>query len=191
MEQDFTTPLDLTEPQRRWYAVHVKARAEKMVAAITHNKGYEEFLPLYKARRRWSDRMQTVELPLFPGYLFCRLGGDSRLPILTTPGVLGFAGVGKIPVPVEDVEIAAIQTTLASGLFAEPWPFLNRGEIIRLEAGPLAGMEGVYVENRKRHRIIVSVTLLQRSMAIEIDRDWVKPIRANAFAPSLQLTTAL
>ncbi len=190
MDQNSTTYLEMTEPQRRWYAVHVKSRAEKVVAAIAQNKGFEEFLPLCKVRRRWSDRVQTVDVPLFPGYLFCRVGAESRLPILTIPGVLGFAGVGKTPLPIEDGEIAAIQTAVASGLFAEPWPFLNCGEVVRLEAGPLAGLEGIYVTSRKQHRIVVSVALLQRSMAIEIDRDWVTPLRSNGFQPAFQLTPA-
>ncbi len=189
MEQDLPD-LEITDSPRRWYAVHVKSRSEKVVSAIAQNKGFEEFLPLYKIRRRWSDRVQTVELPLFPGYLFCRIGAESRLPILTIPGVLGFAGVGKTPLPIEDEEIAAIQTAVASGLFAEPWPFLNSGDVVRLEAGPLAGLEGVYVTSRNQHRIVVSVTLLQRSMAIEIDRDWVTSLKANGFQPSLQLASA-
>ncbi len=190
MDQDFAVRLEMPESQQHWYAVHVKSRAERVVAAITHNKGFEEFLPLCKTRRRWSDRVQTVEVPLFPGYLFCRMGTESRLPILTIPGVLGFAGVGKTPIPVNDEEIATIQTAVASGLFAEPWPFLNGGEAVRLEAGPLAGLEGIYVGCRKQHRIVVSVTLLQRSIAIEIDRNWVTPLKASGFQPAFQLTPA-
>ena len=190
MDQNFGTHLKTTGPQRRWYAVHVKSRSEKVVAAIAQNKGFEEFLPLCKVRRRWSDRLQTLDVPLFPGYLFCRIGAESRLPILTIPGVLGFAGVGKTPLPIEDDEIAAIQTAVGSGLLAEPWPFLNSGEVVRLEAGPLAGLEGIYVTSRKQHRIVVSVALLQRSMAIEIDRDWVTPLKSNAFQPVFQLTPA-
>ena len=180
----------MAQSQRRWYALHVKSRSEKLVAAITQNKGFEEFLPLCKVRRRWSDRVQTVELPLFPGYLFCRIGAESRLPILTIPGVLGFAGIGRTPLPIEDREIAAIQTAVASGLVSEPWPFINSGEVVRLEAGPLVGLEGIYLTSRKQHRIVVSVALLQRSIAIEIDRDWVMPVRSASFQPAFQLTAA-
>jgi transcription antitermination factor NusG len=105
------------------------------------------------------------------------LAGESRLPLLTTPGVLGLVGVGKTPLPIDDTEIAAIQATIESGLFAEPCPFMSFGQRVRLEEGPLAGLEGYYIDNRKQHRIVVSVSLLQRSVGIEIERDWVRPLK--------------
>ena len=160
----------------KWFAVRVKPQAERTVSAMARYKGIDEFLPLYKARRRWSDRFKWVELPLFPGYVFCRLEGESRLPILTIPGVLHFVGIGKIPVPIDDVEIAAIQASTQSGLLAEPWPFLNVGDRVRIEEGPLSGVQGILLEVRKKQRIIVSVSLLKRSMAIEIERHWARPL---------------
>jgi len=120
-----------------------------------------------------------VELPLFPGYVFCRLDLRCRLPLLTIPGALHFVGIGKIPVPIDDAEIAAIQAAVRSGLTTEPWPYLNVGQMVRLEDGPLAGLEGILVEVRKQHRIVVSVSLLQRSVAVEIEREWVTPVDAN------------
>lgn len=164
----------------QWYALHVKARSERVVASIARNKGYEEFLPMCCARRRWSDRMKTLEVPLFPGYVFCRLDAQRRLPLLTIPGVMGIVGMGKTPAPVDEGEIASIQAIVRSGFWAEPYPFLNHGQTVRLDYGPLAGMEGVYLEGRKQDRIVVSVSLLQRSVAIEIDRDWVTPVRSVA-----------
>jgi transcription antitermination factor NusG len=163
----------------RWYALRVKPRAEKCVAAMARNKGFEEFLPLYRCRRRWSDRVKVVEVPLFPGYLFCRLNPQQRFPLLTIPGALHFVGLGRIPVPIDDVEIQAIQTLVESGVQAEPWPFLDAGQRVRLEYGPLAGMEGLFVEIRKQHRIVVSVSLLRRSVAVEIDQEWVTPLDAR------------
>ena len=160
----------------RWFALRVKSRAEKMVTTIAMHKGFETFLPLYQSRRRWSDRLASVELPLFPGYVLCRLDPRYRLPLLTIPGVLHFVGIGKIPVPVDDVEITAIQTALRSGLETEPWPFLDVGQRVRLEEGPLAGLDGLLVEVRKQHRIVVSVSLLRRSVAVEIDRTWITPV---------------
>jgi transcription antitermination factor NusG len=159
-----------------WFALRVKSRAEKIVAAIARNKGFEEFLPLYESRRRWSDRFKSVELPLFPGYVFCRLNPEARLPLLTIPGVLSIVGIGKIPVAIDDSEIVSIQAALKAGLLAEPYPFLEVGQRVRLAEGPLAGLEGFLVEVRKQQRLAVSVTLLKRSVAVEIDRHWVRPL---------------
>ena len=163
----------------KWFALRVKPRFEKTVASSARNKGYEEFLPLYQCRKRWSDRFQSVELPLFPGYVFCQLNPESRLPLLTIPGALHFIGIGRVPVPIENEEIAALQVAMRSGLWAEPWPFLNVGQRVRLEEGPLAGLEGLLIEVRKKQRLIVSVTLLKRSVAVEIERDWVRPLDCN------------
>lgn len=166
------------EPNR-WFALRVKSRAEKIVSLMARHKGFEEFLPLYQSRRRWSDRVKSVELPLIPGYVFCRLNPEHRLPLLTIPGVLHLVGIGKVPVPIEDSEIAAIQAAVRSGLWAEPWPFLEVGQRVELRDGPLAGLEGFLIDVRKQHRVVVSVSLLQRSVAVEIERDWVKPTNAT------------
>ena len=161
----------------RWYAVRVRPWTEASVATVARNKGYKEFLPAYKVRRRWSDRVRSLDLPLFPGYLFCRLGQQSWLPLLTITSVCGLVGIGKTPIAIDDAEISAIEATIRSGLLAEPCPFMRFGQLVRLEQGPLAGLEGYYIETRKQHRVIVSVTLLQRSVSIEIERDWVRPLK--------------
>jgi transcription antitermination factor NusG len=160
----------------RWFALRVKSRHEKKVAAIAHGKGFEEFLPLYQCRRRWSDRIKVMELPLFPGYLFCRVNPADRLPLLTIPGALHFVGVGKVPVPIGDAEIEAVQAAIKSGLPVAPWSFLEVGQSVRLEDGPLAGLEGRLLNLGKETRILVSVTLLRRSIAVEIERHWARPV---------------
>ena len=160
----------------RWFALRVRSRCEKAVAAIAENKGFEKFLPTYRSRERWSDRYQSVERPLFPGYVFCRLNPLHRLPLLTIPGVLHFVGIGRVPIAIDEKEIGAVQMALGSGLRAEPWPFLDAGQRVWVEAGPLAGIEGVLLEARKRQFVVVSITLLKRSVAVEIDRHWVKPL---------------
>jgi transcription antitermination factor NusG len=132
-------------------------------------------LPVCQSRRRWSDRVKSLELPLFPGYLFCRLDPRYRLPILTIPGVQHFVGAGRVPVAIDDAEIAAIQTAIRAGLPTEPWPYLAAGQRVRVERGPLEGLEGLLIEVRKQQRIVVSVPLLMRSVAVEIERDWVTP----------------
>jgi transcription antitermination factor NusG len=173
----------LREIRERWFALRVQSRCEKEVALVARNKGFEEFLPLHKSRRRWSDRLKAMELPLFPGYIFCRLDPQRRLPLLTIPGVLHFVGIGKTPSPIEDVEIAAIQTAVGSGVLTEPWPFLDVGQRVRLEDGPLAGLEGILVETPKRQRVVVSLTLLRRSVAVAIERQWAAPVDVSGLAP--------
>ena len=160
----------------QWFALRVKSNSEKVVATIARNKGFEEFLPLYQSRHKWSDRYKSVELPLFPGYVFCRINPNVRLPLLTIPGALHFIGIGKAPLPIDDWEIAAIQRAVGSGLRLEPWAYLEVGQLVRLDLGPLAGLEGILIETRKQYRVVVSVSLLQRSVAVEIERNWVTPV---------------
>jgi transcription antitermination factor NusG len=174
-----------------WFALHVKSRSEKIVATIARNKGFDEFLPLYQSRRRWSDRFKSVELPLFPGYVFCRLNPEFRLPLLTIPGVVSFVGIGRVPSAIDATEIAAIRAAIGSGLQAEPHPFLAVGQRVRLAEGPLAGLEGFLVEVRKQQRIAVSVSLLKRSVAVEIDRHWVRPLDPGGREISVQIRPAL
>src|ERR1700675_2653265 len=146
-----------------WFALQVKARHEGNVAGHLHGKGYEWFLPHYRVRKRWSDRIKEVEAPLFPGYLFCRLNPQNRLPILKTPGVIQIVGNSRAPVAVDGVEIEAIQRMVESGIPSHPWPFLETGDRVRIESGPLSGLEGILTEFKGNHRLVLSVTLLQRS----------------------------
>ena len=159
-----------------WYALQVRPRFEKVIALTLLNKGYEGFLPLYRHRSRWSDRMQEVQLPLFPGYLFCRLDLNHRLPVLVTPGVMHIVGIGRTPHPVEEDEIASLQAIVISGLQAEPRSYLNIGERVRVEIGPLAGTEGILLALKGSTRLVVSVSLLQRSVSVEVDGSWVVPL---------------
>ena len=162
-----------------WYALRVRSNYERTVAAVVQHKGFEEFLPLYRSSHRWSDRVKSVESPLFPGYVFCRLDVSLRLPILKIPGALHFIGIGKVPVPIDDSEIAAIQKAVRSGLPAQPWAYLNVGQLVRLDDGPLAGLEGILIHTREQCRVVVSVDLLQRSVAVEVDRSWVTPLGSD------------
>jgi transcription antitermination factor NusG len=160
-----------------WYAIWVRSKSEKVTSAALRAKGYEEFLPLYRARHRWSDRAKELDLPLFPCYLFCRFDPSDRLmPILTTPGFVHIVAAGNTPLPIPDEEITAIRTIIGSGSSAEPWTFVNVGSRVRIERGPLAGIEGLVTNRGKKCRLIVSVALLQRSVAVEIEQDWVCPV---------------
>ena len=152
-----------------WFALQVRTRHESGVANYLRGQGYESFLPLYKCRKRWSDRIKEVQTPLFPGYLFCRFDAQDRLPIMKTPGVMQIVGVNRVPVAVDESEINAIQTLVATGLPNQPWPFLQVGEKVRIESGSLCGIEGILMDFKGSHRLVLSITLLQRSVSVEID----------------------
>jgi transcription antitermination factor NusG len=159
-----------------WFAIRVRSNFEKVAAIALRNRGYVEFLPVHMCRRRWSDRYKIIERPLFPGYVFSRFDPNKRLPILSTPGVVHIVGFGNVPVPVDSAEIAAIEAIVKSGLAAEPYPFLQVGDRILIEEGPLAGLEGILVESNRRCRLVAAITLLQRSVAVEIDPAWVRSV---------------
>lgn len=167
-----------------WYAIRVRTKFEHFVAESLKGKGYEVFLPLCRSRRRWSDRIKELDIALFPSYLFCRLDIRTRLPILTTPSVISIVGVGREPVAIPDGEIEAIQTVIRSGLPVVAWPQLAVGSRVLIEHGPLQGVEGVAVDVKKKFRLFVSVSLLQRSVSVEIDRDWVRPLSTFVAARS-------
>jgi transcription antitermination factor NusG len=158
-----------------WYAFYVRSRHEKVAEQSLQGKGYAAFSPFYRVRRKRSDRTKVVDLPLFPGYVFCRFDPENRLPILMTPGVMFVVGSGNTPEPVADSEISSIQTASESGKPLQPWPFLQSGQKVRILAGPLCGVEGTLLERKDSCRMIVSVTLLQRSLAVDIDGDSVEP----------------
>jgi transcription antitermination factor NusG len=158
-----------------WYALQVRTRYERVVAEHLSGRGFEWFLPLRKDRKRWSDRIKEIESPLFPGYLFCRFDTQNRLPILQTPGVVQIVGYNRQPISVDEVEIAAIQTLVAAGVPNQPCSFVEIGDRVRIGSGPLRGLEGILVESRGKHKFVLSVSLLQRSVAVEIDSASVTP----------------
>jgi transcription antitermination factor NusG len=170
--------------QKFWYALHVRPRFESRISTVLQSKGYEEFLPTYRCRHRWSDRAKELDLPLFPGYLFSRFDARERLPILKSQGVIAIVGLGKTPIPISDEEIEAIRAIVRSGLPTEPWIHLTVGSRVFIEAGPLAGLEGIVVNVDKRFRFVVSVPLLQRSVGVEIERSWARPICEEPFVKS-------
>jgi len=171
--------------KQRWYAVETKTRLEQTVESLLRNKGYETFLPLYKVRRQWSDRIKLLDAALFPGYLFSRLGGGQRtLPLLTTPFVRGIVSSGGRPLPVPEEEVEAVRAIVASGLPATPWPYLQEGDRVRIRHGSLAGVEGLLLSFKKQHRLVVSIDMLHRSVAVEIDIAWVEPAGPPMNRPS-------
>jgi transcription antitermination factor NusG len=159
-----------------WYAVQCKRNHERVVQTHLEHRGYETFLPLYKSRRRWSDRVKELEMPLFSGYLFCELNPQNRLKVVTAPGVIRIVGVGKTPVPVDDHEMASLRTIVDSQLETEPHDYMHIGDTVTIEQGPLRGLSGILMEIRDRHQLVVGVSLLRRSVAVTIHRDWAVPV---------------
>lgn len=159
-----------------WYALLVRCHAEKNVSNMLAALGIEQYLPLYHKVTTWSDRVKRVELPLFPGYVFCRVDIPRRRPVVTVPGVLSIVGFGSTFVPIPEEQISAVREIVRSGLRSGPWPFLQEGQRIRVTAGALEGLEGILVKSKDEYRVVVSVSLLQRSVAVEIERDWVQPL---------------
>jgi transcription antitermination factor NusG len=165
-----------------WFALQVRTRWERTTATLLQGKGYETFLPTYKMRRRWARHFKEIEAPLFPGYVFCSFDVQKRLPILITPGVIAVVSRGKIPVPVDRSEFDALRAIAHSGVAAQPWPYLEIGQRIRIEDEALQGLEGILISFKGSHRVVLSVSLLCRSVALEIDRSRVRPIRPQQFA---------
>jgi transcription antitermination factor NusG len=159
-----------------WFAIQVRARWEESTAKLLVGKGYEVLLPKYRSSRRWGGKNRVIEAPLFQGYVFCRFDVLRRLPILVTPGVMSIVSRGRVPMPIEPEEIAAIQTVVDAGIHAEPHPYLAIGQKVRIEDTPLQGLEGILVAFKGSQHIVVSVTLLQRSVAVAIDRTSVTPV---------------
>lgn len=172
-------PAGLSTPEEEfpWYAIRVRPNRERCAAMSLAGKGLPCFLPLCQERRNWANRIRIVERPLIPGYVFGRFNPEQRLPILTIPGVLHVVGTKAGPLPIDTDEIAALQRIVASPLFAERWPFLSVSQDVLIDAGPLSGLRGKLVGFKSEWRLVVSVTLLQRSVAVVVERDWVRPDR--------------
>lgn len=159
-----------------WYAVRVRSNSEQLTAQFLDSLGYVTFLPTYRERRQWSDRVKQMEVPLFSGYLFCYMDINRRLAVLQAPGVVSIIGFGKEFARIPDEEIKAVRAVVQSPLFARPCPFLNVGDRVRVDRGPLTGVEGILVERKTDTMLIVSVSLLQRSVAVEVSLDWVRAL---------------
>jgi transcription antitermination factor NusG len=160
----------------QWFAVYVLTRHEKAVGSMLEAKGYKICLPLIRSKREWSDRSKWLDLPAFPGYVFCHFDVDERGLILSTPGVLNIVGTGRVPVPIPEEEVAELAILERLKCVAKPWPYLATGQLARIEGGSLDGLSGILFNCRKESRVVISVTLLQRSVAIEVDRERVVPL---------------
>ena len=156
-----------------WYAVQTRSNSERLVYRVLEEKGYELFLPMYSEQRRWSDRMKQINIPLFPGYVFCRLDSHNRFPILQSSGVVRIVGNGNLPIPIPEEEIEAVKNVVQSTLPYTPWSSLAPGHRVVVERGPLMGLQGVLLRVKQGHRLVVSISMLQRAVAVELDASWV------------------
>jgi transcriptional antiterminator RfaH len=163
---------------QRWYAVHVRPHCEKSVAAHLRECGQETFLPLYKVRTNDSCIPYQAQTPLFPGYVFCRMDWQRGPRLYLIPGILGVVGIGRKPVPIEDAEIEAVRRIGESEASPKPCPFGLPGIAVRVIKGPLAGIEGI-VQKRLAHEIVVSVSLLRRSVAVKVEPAWLAIINES------------
>jgi len=157
-----------------WYAIYTRHQHEKTVAHVLSSKGFEIFLPLYTTARRWTDRTKQLSLPLFPCYVFFRGDSHRRGEVLSTPGVYNLVGTEGRPAPISEAEIDAVRQMIESKAQVEPHPFLRRGDWVRVKAGPLAGIEGILLRKKNLFRLVVSVELLQKSVAVEVDVETVE-----------------
>lgn len=161
-----------------WYAAYTCANHEKRVAAELGARDVEHFLPLYSSVRRWKDRRVNLELPLFAGYIFVRLALRDRMRVVQIPSVVRLVGFGGLPTALPDTEMEIMRSGLSHGLHAEPHPFLTVGRRVRITAGPFAGLEGVLKRKKSSLRVVVTLELIQRSVAVDVEAADVQPLGA-------------
>jgi transcription antitermination factor NusG len=169
----YTLPPSWVE--KRWYAVYTCANHEKRVASEIEARDVEHFLPVYRSVRRWKDRGVTLDLPLFPGYVFVRLALRDRLSVLQIPSVVRLVGFSGQPAALPDEEMEILRAGLSHGLLAEPHPFLTVGRRVRITRGPFAGLEGILKRKKSNLRVVISLELIQRSVAVDVDAADVSP----------------
>ena len=159
-----------------WYAAYTCANHEKRVAAELQARAVEQFLPLYSSVRRWKDRRVNLELPLFPGYVFVRLALRDRLRVLQIPSVVRLVGFNGLPTALPDTEMEVLRSGLSERLRAEPHPFLTVGRRVRIKSGPFAGLEGILKRKKSNLRVVISLEIIQRSVAVDVDAADVLPL---------------
>src|SRR5208283_5186041 len=164
------------ECQPLWYAAYTSANHEKKAAAEISRRGVESFLPLYRTVRRWSDRRVELQMPLFPGYVFVHLALRERLRVLLVPGVAKLVGFGGLPAALPDEQIEALRAGLDKQMLAKPHPYLVAGRRVSIVRGPLCGAQGVLVRKKSVFRVVLSLELIMRSVAVEVDAADVEPL---------------
>jgi transcription termination/antitermination protein NusG len=160
-----------------WFALTIHPKHEHLAARGLRSQGFEVYLPVHRARRRWSDRTKTLDIVLFPGYVFCRFDPQDKLRVVSAPSVRGIVRNGRDPIPVDDAEIASVRTLISSGRPIDVCPFLRVGQHVRIHHGPFESVRGVIVRADDNWRVVVSVEALGCSVSVEVDADQVLPER--------------
>ena len=168
-----------TNGSSAWHALHTRYQHEKVVAELLARQEFETFLPLYTAVNRWKDRTKRLSLPLFPCYVFLRGGFDRRLQILKTPGVHAIVESAGCPGVIPEPEIAAIRRAVENSLRIKPHPFLETGDWVKIKSGPLVGLEGILVRKQDQLRLVLSVEMLGRSVAVEVETSHAEQVSGS------------
>lgn len=165
-----------------WYAVFTRSRHEKMAATALTNTGVTTFLPLVNEMHSWSDRRKLVDVPLFPGYVFVQIpkSGEAKLRVLKTAGVVQFVGNRKGAVPIQDKEINDVRAVLDQKLVCSPYPFLQLGQRVRIRGGSLDSVEGILLRRDSASKLVISIELIQRSLAVSVCNFDVEPVTSCA-----------
>jgi transcription antitermination factor NusG len=166
--------------RQQWFALSVTPKLTHQILSTLEQKGFEAFTPLQTIMKKGRVRTAEVREPAFPGYVFARMDPRFRLPALITPGVRGIVGYGRQPAPIDDEEIDGLIRVSASGVDAEPSPFLQNGDRVQVVEGPLTGVTGVLLKQKGGNRVLVQVTLISRALAVDVAASWVRLLKAGA-----------
>jgi transcription antitermination factor NusG len=167
-----------------WHVLYTRHQHEKAVDQILTNKGFQTFLPLYQTVHRWKDRTKVLSLPLFPCYVFLKGGLERRLDVMTTPGIRALVSSAGQPAAIPPNEIDAIRRAVESGVRVEPHPLLRCGELVRVKAGPLAGVQGILVRKKNLYRLVLAVEMLGKAAVVEVDAFLVEKLNGKGLCDS-------
>ena len=170
---------DTLHSEMLWYAGYTASRHEKRVAEHFAQRGVEHFLPLYETIHRWNNGRHRVQLPLFPGYIFVRIALRDRLRVIEVPGFVRLVGFNSLPCPLPEADINKMKEALNKGVLAEPYPYLTVGTRVEIRNGPMQGMTGILLRRQNKCRVVISVDLIMRSMAVEVEASDVVPMRSS------------
>jgi transcription antitermination factor NusG len=173
---------DAVQNEMLWYAGYTASRHEKRVAEHFAQRGVEHFLPLYETIHRWNNGRHRVQLPLFPGYIFVHIALRDRMRVIEVPGFVRLVGFNGLPCPLPEVDIGRMKEALNKGVVAEPYPYLTVGSRVEVRNGPLQGMTGILLRRQNKCRVVISVDLIMRSMAVEVEAADVVPVRSSALS---------
>src|ERR1700756_1554804 len=175
---------DAVQNEMLWYAGYTASRHEKRVAEHFAQRGVEHFLPLYETIHRWNNGRHRVQLPLFPGYIFVHIALGDRRRVIEVPGFVRLVGFNSLPCLLPEVDINRMKEALNKGVVAEPYPYLTVGRRVEVLNGPLQGMTGILLRRQNKCRVVISVDLIMRSMAVEVEAADVVPVQSSALRAS-------